>query len=60
VKIVTTGVGNGNVTQVALNIPGARVKKDILCLFSRVTTGWVSRDVPGSGDRYGRRKEETG
>jgi len=52
--IVIAGVGNGNMTQVALNALGAQAKKGIVCVrSSRVVTGRVGRNVEVDDDKYG-------
>ncbi len=52
--IVVAGVGNGNMTEVALNALGAQAKKGIVCVrSSRVVTGRVGRDVEVDDDKYG-------
>jgi L-asparaginase len=44
--IVIAGVGNGNMTEAALNALAAQAKKGIVCVrSSRVTTGRVGRNV---------------
>ncbi len=52
--IVIAGVGNGNMTEVALNALGAQAKKGIVCVrSSRVATGRVGRNVEVDDDKYG-------
>ena len=52
--IVVAGVGNGNMTEVALNALGAQAKKGIVCVrSSRVATGRVGRNVEVDDDKYG-------
>ncbi len=52
--IVIAGVGNGNMTAVALNALGAQAKKGIVCVrSSRVATGRVGRNVEVDDDKYG-------
>jgi L-asparaginase len=52
--VVVAGVGNGNMTQVALNALAAQAKKGIVCVrSSRVTTGRVGRNVEVDDDKFG-------
>ena len=52
--IVIAGVGNGNMTQPALDVLAAQAKKGIVCVrSSRVTTGRVGRNVEVSDDKLG-------
>jgi L-asparaginase len=52
--IVIAGVGNGNMTEVALNALGAQAKKGIVCVrSSRVATGRVGRNVEVDDDKMG-------
>jgi L-asparaginase len=52
--IVIAGVGNGNMTEVALNALGVQAKKGIVCVrSSRVATGRVGRNVEVDDDKYG-------
>jgi L-asparaginase len=52
--IVVAGVGNGNMTEIALNALGAQAKKGIVCVrSSRVATGRVGRNVEVDDDKYG-------
>jgi L-asparaginase len=52
--IVVAGVGNGNMTQVALNALAAQAKKGIVCVrSSRVATGKVGRNVEVDDDKMG-------
>ena len=52
--IVIAGVGNGNLTQAAVNALAAQAKKGIVCVrASRVTTGRVSRNVELDDDKLG-------
>jgi L-asparaginase len=52
--IVIAGVGNGNMTEVALKALGAQAKKGIVCVrSSRVATGRVGRNVEVDDDQYG-------
>jgi L-asparaginase len=52
--VVIAGVGNGNMTQVALNALAAQAKKGIVCVrSSRVTTGRVGRNVEVDDDKMG-------
>ena len=52
--IVIAGVGNGNMTQAALDTLAAQVKKGIVCVrSSRVATGSVGRSVEVDDDKYG-------
>jgi L-asparaginase len=52
--IVIAGVGNGNMTEVALNALGAQAKKGIVCVrSSRVATGRVGRNVEVDDDKLG-------
>jgi len=52
--IVIAGVGNGNMTQPALDALAAQAKKGIVCVrSSRVTTGRVGRNVEVSDDKLG-------
>lgn len=52
--IVIAGVGNGNMTQVALDALAAQAKKGIVCVrSSRVATGRVGRNVEVDDDKYG-------
>src|SRR5580765_865799 len=50
--IVIAGVGNGNMTESALNALAAQAKKGIVCVrSSRVTTGNVGRNVEVDDDK---------
>lgn len=50
--IVIAGVGNGNMTQPALDALAAQAKKGIVCVrSSRVTTGRVGRNVEVNDDK---------
>jgi L-asparaginase len=52
--IVIAGVGNGNMTQAALDALAAQAKKGIVCVrSSRVTTGRVGRKVEVDDDKLG-------
>jgi L-asparaginase len=52
--IVIAGVGNGNMTQAALDALAAQAKKGIVCVrSSRVTTGRVGRNVEVDDDKLG-------
>jgi L-asparaginase len=52
--IVIAGVGNGNMTQPALDSLAAQAKKGIVCVrSSRVTTGRVGRNVEVNDDKLG-------
>ncbi len=52
--IVIAGVGNGNMTEVALKALSAQAKKGIVCVrSSRVTTGNVGRNVEVDDDKLG-------
>lgn len=52
--IAIAGVGNGNMTQAALDTLAAQVKKGIVCVrSSRVATGSVGRSVEVDDDKYG-------
>ncbi len=52
--VVVAGVGNGNMTQVALDALAAQAKKGIVCVrSSRVATGRVGRNVEVDDDKYG-------
>jgi L-asparaginase len=52
--IVVAGVGNGNMTQVALEALASQSKKRIVCVrASRVVTGRVGRAVEVDDDKYG-------
>jgi L-asparaginase len=52
--IVIAGVGNGNMTQPALEALAAQAKKGIVCVRStRVTTGRVGRSVEVDDDKLG-------
>jgi L-asparaginase len=52
--IVIAGVGNGNMTQKALNALEAQAKRGIICVRStRVTTGEVGRNVEVKDDSLG-------
>ncbi len=52
--IVIAGVGNGNMTEAALNALAAQSKKGIVCVrSSRVTTGRVGRKVEVDDDKLG-------
>jgi L-asparaginase len=52
--IVIAGVGNGNMTQTALDSFAAQAKKGIVCVrSSRVTTGRVGRNVEVNDDKLG-------
>jgi L-asparaginase len=52
--VVIAGVGNGNMTQAALNALAAQAKKGIVCVrSSRVATGNVGRNVEVDDDKLG-------
>ena len=52
--IVIAGVGNGNMTQAAVNALAAQAKKGIVCVrSSRVVTGRVGRNVELDDDKLG-------
>jgi L-asparaginase len=52
--LVIAGVGNGNLTQVAVKALAAQAKKGIVCVrSSRVATGQVSRNVELDDDKLG-------
>jgi len=52
--IVIAGVGNGNMTEVALNALSAQAKKGIVCVrSSRVATGRVGRNVEVDDEKLG-------
>jgi L-asparaginase len=52
--VVVAGVGNGNMTQPALNALAAQAKKGIVCVrSSRVATGNVGRNVEVDDDKLG-------
>ena len=52
--IVVAGVGNGNMTQPALDALAVQAKKGIVCVrSSRVTTGRVGRNVEVNDDKLG-------
>jgi L-asparaginase len=52
--IVIAGVGNGNMTQSALDALAAQAKKGIVCVrSSRVATGRVGRNVEVNDDKLG-------
>jgi len=52
--IVIAGVGNGNMTQPALDALAAQAKKGIVCVrSSRVATGRVGRNVEVNDDKLG-------
>ena len=52
--VVIAGVGNGNMTQTALNALAAQAKKGIVCVRStRVATGRVGRNVEVDDDKLG-------
>jgi L-asparaginase len=52
--IVIAGVGNGNMTQAALDSLAAQAKKGIVCVrSSRVVTGRVGRNVEVNDDKLG-------
>jgi len=52
--IVIAGVGNGNMTEVALNALSAQAKKGIVCVrSSRVVTGRVGRNVEVDDEKLG-------
>jgi L-asparaginase len=52
--IVIAGVGNGNMTQSALDALAAQAKKGIICVRStRVATGLVGRNVEVNDDKLG-------
>jgi L-asparaginase len=52
--IVIAGVGNGNMTQAALDSLAAQAKKGIVCVRStRVATGLVGRNVEVNDDKLG-------
>jgi L-asparaginase len=51
---VIAGVGNGNMTQAALDALAAQAKKGIVCVrSSRVTTGMVGRNVEVDDEKLG-------
>jgi L-asparaginase len=51
---VIAGVGNGNMTQSAVNALAAQAKKGILCVrSSRVATGRIGRNVELDDDKLG-------
>jgi L-asparaginase len=52
--IVIAGVGNGNMTQAALDALAAQAKKGVVCVrSSRVVTGRVGRNVEVNDDKLG-------
>src|SRR5688572_29236885 len=52
--VVIAGVGNGNLTQTAVNALAAQAKKGIVCVrASRVATGRVGRNVELDDDKLG-------
>ena len=52
--VVIAGVGNGNMTQAALDVLAAQAKKGVVCVrSSRVATGRVGRSVEVDDDKYG-------
>ena len=52
--LVIAGVGNGNLTQTAVQALAAQAKKGIICVrASRVTTGSVGRNVELEDDKLG-------
>ena len=52
--IVIAGVGNGNMTEVALKALAAQAKKGVVCVrSSRVVTGRVGRNVEVDDDKLG-------
>ena len=52
--VVIAGVGNGNLTQAAVNALAAQAKKGIVCVrASRVVTGQVGRNVELDDDKLG-------
>jgi L-asparaginase len=52
--LVIAGVGNGNMTQSAVNALAAQAKKGILCVrSSRVATGRIGRNVELDDDKLG-------
>jgi L-asparaginase len=52
--IVIAGVGNGNMTKIALDALAAQAKKGIVCVrSSRVATGQVGRNVEVNDDKEG-------
>jgi L-asparaginase len=52
--IVIAGVGNGNLTQAAVNALAAQSKKGVICVrASRVATGRVGRNVELDDDKLG-------
>jgi L-asparaginase len=52
--VVIAGVGNGNMTEAALNALAAQAKKGIVCVrSSRVTTGRVGRNIEVDDDKEG-------
>ena len=52
--LVIAGVGNGNLTQAAVNALAAQAKKGIVCVrASRVTVGRVERNVELDDDKLG-------
>jgi L-asparaginase len=52
--IVIAGVGNGNMTQPALDALAAQAKKGVICVrSSRVATGLVGRNVEVNDDKLG-------
>ncbi|HUL74504.1 MAG TPA: type II asparaginase [Vicinamibacterales bacterium] len=52
--VVIAGVGNGNMTQAAVNALAAQAKKGIVCVrASRVVTGRVGRNVELDDDKLG-------
>jgi len=51
--VVVAGVGNGNMTQTALEALAAQAKKGVICVrSSRVATGRVGRNVEVDDDKY--------
>jgi L-asparaginase len=52
--LVVAGVGNGNMTQTALDALAAQAKKGVICVrSSRVATGLVGRNVEVNDDKLG-------
>ena len=52
--IVVAGIGNGNMTNAAIKSLEEAVKKGVVCVrSSRVTTGYISRDIEINDDKLG-------
>jgi L-asparaginase len=52
--LVIAGVGNGNMTETAVNALAAQATKGVVCVrASRVATGRVGRNVEVDDDKFG-------